>query len=355
MNPNTRAFCDTLKIKLPIIQAPMAGLQTSAMALAVCGAGGLGSLPTATLSLEAMETELRALKQGTEGAFNVNFFVHQVPVPDPGREALWREALAPYFKEYEIDTAGIASGPGRAPFTHDAADVVEAFKPAVVSFHFGLPSDDLLARVRSWGSQIWSSATTVAEAQWLERKGVNAIIAQGLEAGGHRGIFLSNDLTTQVSSFALIPQIAAAVKVPVIAAGGLADAIGVRAALQLGAVAAQIGTAYLLCHEASTSGVHRTALKSPQGRHTALTNLFTGRPARGILNRLMRELGPISAQVPAFPLASAALAPLRAKAEQRGSGDFTSMWAGQNISGCEEISAGDLTLKLASLLIGITS
>jgi nitronate monooxygenase len=348
MNPNTRAFCDTLKIKLPIIQAPMAGLQTSAMALAVCKAGGLGSLPTATLSLEALETELRALKQGTRGAFNVNFFVHQVPVPDPGREALWRDALAPYFKEYEIDAASIASGPGRAPFTHDAADVVEAFKPAVVSFHFGLPSDDLLARVRSWGSQVWSSATTVAEAQWLEHKGVDAIIAQGLEAGGHRGIFLSNDLTTQVSSFALIPQIAAAVKVPVIAAGGLADANGVRAALQLGAVAAQIGTAYLLCHEASTSGVHRAALKSPQGQHTALTNLFTGRPARGILNRLMRELGPISAQVPEFPLASAALAPLRVKAEQRGSGDFTSMWAGQNISGCEEISAADLTLKLAS-------
>jgi nitronate monooxygenase len=328
----------------------MAGLQTSALALAVCRVGALGSLPTATLSLEGLEKELRAIKLGTQAAINVNFFVHEVPHADAEREAKWRQALGPYFDAYRIDPTSIPSGPGRAPFSHEAADIVEPYRPAVVSFHFGLPSDDLLARVRSWGSQIWSSATTVAEAKWLEQKGVNAIIAQGLEAGGHRGIFLSKDLSTQVSSFALIPQIAAAVKVPVIAAGGIADARGVQAALQLGASAVQIGTAYLLCDEATTSGVHRAALKSGEAQHTALTNVFTGRPARGIVNRLMRELGPISQHAPEFPLASAALAPLRARAEQAGLGDFTSMWAGQNTTGCEEISAAALTLKLAALV-----
>ena len=348
MNSNTQAFCEALSIKLPIIQAPMAGLQASAMAIAVCNAGGLGSLPTATLSLEALDKELKALKLGTSGAFNVNFFVHEMPLADAAREAAWRHALAPYFQEYGIDAASIPAGPGRAPFSHAAADIVEAYKPAVVSFHFGLPKDDLLARVRSWGSQIWSSATTLAEARWLEQKGVNAIIAQGLEAGGHRGIFLGKDITTQLSSFALIPQVVAAVKVPVIAAGGLADARGVQAALQLGAAAAQIGTAYLLCDEATTSGVHRQALKSGAAQHTALTNLFTGRPARGIVNRLMRELGPISAYAPEFPLASAALAPLRAQAEAAGVGDFTSMWAGQNTSGCKEISAAALTIQLSA-------
>jgi nitronate monooxygenase len=349
MNLNTLEFCKKLSIKLPIIQAPMAGHQASAMAIAVCNAGGLGSLPTATLSLEALAKELKAIKEGTSSAFNVNFFVHQVPVAEPAREAQWRAALAPYYEEHGLRAEDIPAGPGRAPFSDAAADIVEAFRPAVVSFHFGLPSDALLARVRSWGSQIWSSATTVAEARWLEQKGVDAIIAQGLEAGGHRGIFLSEDLTTQVSSFALIPQIAAAVKVPVIAAGGLADARGVQAALQLGASAAQVGTAYLLCDEASISAVHRAALKSPGAQHTALTNVFTGRPARGIVNRLMRELGPISTHAPAFPLASAALAPLRALAEKEGRGDFTSLWSGQNTTGCEEISAAALTLKLAAL------
>jgi nitronate monooxygenase len=340
-------FTQSLGLKLPIIQAPMAGLQTSAMAIAVCKAGGLGSLPSATLSLEALEHELGLLKQADPGAFNVNFFVHQQPVPDAQREALWRKRLQAYYLEHGIDADSILAGPGRAPFSHAAADVVEAFKPAVISFHFGLPSLDLLQRVRSWGSQVWSSATTLAEARWLADQGVDAIIAQGLEAGGHRGMFLSRDLTSQVSSMALIPQIAAAIDLPVIAAGGIADEAGVQAALMLGASAAQIGTAYLLCREATTSAVHRQALKSEAATHTALTNLFTGRPARGIVNRLMRELGPISTEVPEFPLASAALAPLRAKAESVGAGDFTSMWAGQNTSGCAEVSAGELTLRLA--------
>lgn len=337
-----------LGIELPLIQAPMAGVQGSTLAVAVSNAGGLGSLPCAMLSLDAMRNELAAIKARTSKPFNVNFFCHAPPTPSAGREAAWRTALAPYYNEYGIDVNTIPIGSGRVPFSSEAADVLDEFKPAVVSFHFGLPSAELLARVRAWGSKILSSATTVEEARWLEAHGVDAIIAQGLEAGGHRGIFLSDDLTSQVGTIALSPQIVRAVKLPVIAAGGIADARGVAAAMALGAAGVQIGTAYLLCPEATTSVVHRAALKSEAARHTALTNLFTGRPARGIVNRIMKELGPISTAAPAFPLATAAIAPLRAKAESRGSGDFSPLWSGQNASGCKEIPAAQLTRELVA-------
>jgi nitronate monooxygenase len=337
-----------LGIELPIIQAPMAGAQGSALAVAVSNAGGLGSLPCAMLSLDALRNELAAIKAQTGKPFNVNFFCHAPPAPSSEREAAWRATLSPYYKEYGIDADAIPVGPGRAPFSAAAADLLDEFKPPVVSFHFGLPSAELLARARAWGAKILSSATTVEEARWLEARGVDAIIAQGLEAGGHRGIFLSEDLSTQVGTFALLPQMARAVKLPVIAAGGIADAQGVAAAMALGAAGVQIGTAYLLCPEATTSAVHRAALKSEAARHTAFTNLFTGRPARGIVNRIMRELGPISTAAPAFPLATAAIAPLRAKAESQGSGDFSPLWSGQNASGCREIPAGDLTRALAA-------
>ncbi len=325
----------------------MAGVQGSALAVAVSNAGGLGSLPCAMLTLDAMRKELAAIKAQTDKPFNVNFFCHAPPTPSAAREAAWRAALSPYFKEFGIDADTIPVGPARAPFSSEAADVLSDFKPAVVSFHFGLPSAELVARVRSWGSKILSSATTVDEARWLEAHGADAVIAQGLEAGGHRGIFLSDDLTTQVGTFALLPQIVQAVKLPVIAAGGIADAKGVAAALALGAAGVQIGTAYLLCPEATTSPLHRTALRSDAARHTALTNVFTGRPARAIVNRLVKELGPITSVAPAFPLATSALAPLRAKAEGQGSGEFSPLWSGQNASGCKEIPAADLTRQLA--------
>jgi len=342
------ALQSLLGIDLPIIQAPMAGVQGSALALAVSNAGGLGSLPCAMLSLETMREELSVLQARTSRPFNVNFFCHAPPAPSAEREAAWRGALAPYYQQYGIDAGKIPPGPGRAPFSAEAADVLEPFKPAVVSFHFGLPSPALLERVRGWGAKILASATTVDEARWLESRGVDAIIAQGVEAGGHRGIFLSEDLTTQVGTFALLPQVVGAVNVPVIAAGGIANAKGVAAALALGAAGAQVGTAYLLCPEATTSAVHRAALKSEAARHTALTNVFTGRPARGIVNRIIAELGPISSVAPAFPLATAALAPLRAKAEAAGSGDFSPLWSGQNASGCREIPAAELTRQLAA-------
>ena len=351
----TMTLQQLLGIELPIIQAPMAGVQGSALAVAVCNAGGLGSLPGAMLNAETLGKELAAIKAQTRRPFNVNFFCHTPPAANAAsaqREAAWRAALAPYYKEFGIDAGTIPAGPGRAPFSTEFADVLAPFKPAVVSFHFGLPSAELMARVRSWGSKIISSATTVDEALWLEVHGVDAIIAQGLEAGGHRGIFLSDDLTTQVGTMALLPQIVRAVQRPVIAAGGIADAQGVAAAMALGAAGVQIGTAYLLCPEATTSQVLRAALKSVAARHTALTNLFTGRPARGIVNRIMKELGAISAAAPAFPLATGAMAALRAKAESLGSGDFSPLWSGQNASGCREIGAGQLTRELAIVALG---
>ncbi len=339
-----------LGIELPIIQAPMAGAQASAMAIAVSNAGGLGSLPCAMLAAEGLRKELETIKAQTDKPFNVNFFCHAAPVADAARESAWRAALAPYYGQYGIDPAGIPAGPGRAPFSAGFADVLEECRPAVVSFHFGLPPADLLARVKSWGSKILSSATTVEEALWLEAHGVDAVIAQGLEAGGHRGIFLSDDLSTQMGTFSLLPQVVRAVKVPVIAAGGIADARGVAAAMALGAAGVQIGTAFLLCPEATITAVHRKALKSGAARHTALTNLFTGRPARGIMNRVMRELGPVSRLPPAFPLATSAIVPLRARAEAEDSGDFSPLWSGQNASGCREIPAAQLTSELAAEL-----
>lgn len=339
-------IADLFNIDLPVIQAPMAGSQGSALAIAVSNADGLGSQPCAMLSPDQIRAELKAITSATSKPYNVNFFVHKEPTPDPVRERAWRKTLMPYFAEYAIDPDSIQAGPQRLPFNNTAADVLEEFKPPVVSFHFGLPSSALMHRVKSWGSKILSSATTVDEARYLEAHGVDAVIAQGYEAGGHRGMFLTDDVTTQVGTFALVQQIVHAVKVPVIAAGGIADAAGVRAALALGAAGVQVGTAYLFCPEATTTPLHRAALSSDAASTTAVTNVFTGRPARGIVNRLMRDIGPMNHLAPGFPLAATAIFALRSKAEPNGVNDFTSMWAGQNASRCRTISAADLTRSL---------
>jgi len=335
-----------LGTEFPMIQAPMAGVQGAALATAVCNAGALGSLPGAMLTPEALQSELTSLSHGTSRPWNLNFFCHTPPVPDPAREARWRETLAPFYAEAGIDISTVPTGAGRVPFSHAVADAIAPFRPPVMSFHFGLPAPDLLARVKGWGSVVLSSATTVEEARWLVAHGADAVIAQGLEAGGHRGMFMTDDITTQAGTFALLPQIVAAVDVPVIAAGGIADAAGVAAAMALGAAGVQVGTAYLCCPETTTSALHRAALQSEAARHTALTTLFTGRPARGIVNRVMRELGALNPAAPAFPLATAAMAPLRAHFEALGSGDFSPLWSGQNAS-CRPIPAAELTHQLA--------
>ncbi len=339
-----------LNLRLPIIQSPMAGVQASDLAIAVSNAGGLGSLPAAMLSLEQLNQELELIVAATNKPINVNFFCHKPPIIDHQREDQWRKALAPFYQEYGLDITVDPPAQDRAPFSAASLEVIEAFKPAVVSFHFGLPDEPLFKAVKSMGSKVFCTATTVAEARWLEAKGVDAIIAQGIEAGGHRGMFLNDDLTTQMGSFALLPQIKSAVKLPVICAGGVASADGVAAALGLGADAVQIGTAFLLCEEATTSPLHRQALIEPSAVHTALSNRFSGRPARGIVNRLIRELGPMGHDVAAFPRASIALGPLRKAAEMRGLTDFTPLWAGQNTRGCCEIPAAELLRRLSEKL-----
>ena len=340
---------ELLGIELPIIQAPMAGVQDSALAIAVSNAGGLGSLPCAMLDIETIRQEITTIKLHSSKPFNVNFFCHTAPRENIEKEACWRKELAPFYQELGIEPSAITPGIGRVPFSQQAAEVLVELKPDVVSFHFGLPEPELLAYTKGYGAKILASATTVAEALWLEERGVDAIIAQGIEAGGHRGNFLSDEFTHQMGTFTLVPRIVASVKVPVIAAGGIASAEGVAEAMKLGAGGVQLGTAYLLCPEATTSSIHRAALKSDSAQHTVITNVFTGRPARGIANRLIQEIGPMNPAAPQFPLAVSAIAPLRAKAESQGSGDFSPLWAGQNTAGCHEVSAGELTRQLVGL------
>ncbi len=330
--------------RLPLIQAPMAGAQDAGLAIAAGHAGALGSLPAAMLDAAALERALRTL-QASGLPCNVNFFVHTTPAPDAAREARWQAALAPYYAELGLDTPA-AAGASRQPFSHALAEVLEAFRPPVVSFHFGLPAPDLLARVKRMGACVLSSATTVREALWLQAHGADAVIAQGLEAGGHRGHFLDKDPALQAGTSTLLPQVVAALDIPVIAAGGIGDAEGVRTAMAQGASAVQVGTAFLLCDEALTSAVHRAALQDPRSP-TALTNLFTGGLARGIINRIMREQGPVNETAPPFPLATAALGPLRAKAEAAGSGDFSPLWSGTNRSGCRAAPAADVVQALS--------
>jgi nitronate monooxygenase len=344
--PDQRAM-ELFGIDLPIIQAPMAGNTTPELVIAVCEAGGLGSLACAQVDLQQARDALAAVRAGTKRPINVNFFCHTPPVPDPVRMLRWRAALAPYYVELGLDPAAVPAAGGRTPFDENFCTLVEEFRPQVVSFHFGLPENNLLDRVKASGAKIIASATTVAEARWLEARGCDAVIAMGLEAGGHRGTFLSEDISRQVGLFALLPQVVDAVEVPVIAAGGISDARGIVAAFALGAAAVQIGTAYLFSPEAKVPAVHRAALRQAADDATALTNIFTGRPARGIVNRVMRELGPISPAVPAFPLAGGAMAPLRAKTEPEGSGDFVNLWSGQAAALAKEMPAGELTRELA--------
>jgi nitronate monooxygenase len=339
---------DLLRIDVPILQAPMAGAQGSALAIAVCQAGGLGFLPCAMLSPEMVRAEVRTIRGATDRPFGLNFFCHRPPVPKPEREASWRERLAPYYREMGLNSSEAPPAASRNPFDETSCELVEELRPAVVSFHFAFPEEWLLQRVKASGAKVLGSATTVAEAIWLAERGCDAIIAQGYEAGGHRGMFLATNVSSQVGTMALVPQVVDAVEVPVIAAGGIVEARGIVAAFALGASAVQIGTAYLLCPEATVSDVHRQALRTLTDDGTAITNVFSGRPARGVVNRLVKEVGPMSPDAPDFPLAATAVAPLRAASEAEGSSDFAQMWSGQAAPLSREMSAEALTRTLAS-------
>lgn len=344
MWPSSR-FTDLVGLDLPIIQAPMIGPKAE-LARQASAAGALGSLGCASMTADQVRAEAAALRQVTNRPFNLNFFAH-VPEPeDPVRAEDWKRRLAPYYAELGLDAAAPIAVTNRAPFDAIMCAVVEEVRPRVASFHFGLPGPDLLARVKAAGAVVLASATTVAEAEWLEAHGADAIIAQGAEAGGHRGMFLTNDPARQVGTFALVPQIADAVRVPVIAAGAIADGRGIAAAFALGADAVQIGTAFLLTPEAGLSAPYGAALRSAPSDGTALTNVFTGRPARGIVNRLMREQGPLSATVPPFPTAAPPVGPLKAAAEAKGSGDFTALWSGQAGPLARDLPVAELVAEL---------
>jgi nitronate monooxygenase len=337
---------ETLGIEVPIVQAPMAGSNGAELAIEVARAGGLGSLPCAMLSADAIRREVGTIRQSTQAPINLNFFCHDSPADDTERNAQWESVLAPYYVELGIERDRSSGGPARAPFDSTTCEAVEELRPAVVSFHFGLPDSVLVDRVRATGATILSSATTVEEARWLEDHGCDVVIAQGAEAGGHRGMFLTSNVPAQMGTMALVPQVVDAVAVPVIAAGGIADARGVAAALMLGADGVQIGTGFLLCPEASTTALHRRALEDRGATQTVLTNVFTGRPARSLVNRAIVEIGPMSSRAPGFPLAAAAMAPLRAAAEQAGSSDFSPLWSGQAGALARPVPAGQLVRML---------
>jgi len=334
-------------VELPVIQAPMAGVQDEDLALAVSTAGGLGSMPCALLEPDRLEAALRRFASH-ERPINLNFFCHEMAEPDETNEERWRQALEPYYLEFGIEPPAPSTAGARRPIDAATVDLLEGFRPRVVSFHFGLPVPALLERIKAWGAIVLASATTVDEGLWLERHGADIVIAQGLEAGGHRGHFLSDDLTLQSTTTGLVAALSKLLTVPIVAAGGIGSRSDVEALLAAGAAAVQIGTAYLLCPEAKTTQLHRGALRQPE-RTGAITNLFSGRPARGLTNRLMRELGPMSDLPPEFPWASQALAPLRAQAEARGLDDFTPLWSGTCPGAFPGLSAARVTRRLAGL------
>jgi len=342
-----RRVIELFGIEHPILQAPMAGAQKAEMAFAVTLAGGLGALPCALLSAAQAEAETTKLEAAGARPFNLNFFCHRPPQPDAAALSPWHRHLRRYYEEFGLDPETPPPESNRAPFDAEFCALVERHRPEVVSFHFGLPASALLERVKATGAKVIASATTVREAKWLAEHGCDAIIAQGAEAGGHRGMFLSTDIATQIGTFALVPQIVDTVEVPVIAAGGIADGRGIVAALALGASAVQMGSAYLRSPEARIAPLHLEALERMSDEDTALTNIFTGRPARGIVNRVMREMGPMSDLAPAFPLAGGALAPLRSAAEARGDDGFQSLWAGQAAALAKAEGAGDITRRVA--------
>lgn len=343
-----RRLLDLLALEIPIIQAPMAGSDSVALARSVSSTGALGSLACALLSPDEVRDAVRALRQGMARGFNLNFFCHEMKAPDIATQQRWKRFLRPHYEHLGLDVESVAETRLRLPFDEEMCGVVEEVRPEVVSFHFGLPNPRLVERLQRQGIKILSSATSVREAKWLVARGCDAIIAQGFEAGGHRGMFLETTVASQLGLFALLPQVRDAVSVPVIAAGGIADARGIVAALALGASGVQLGTAYLFCPEAKVSPLYRQALERAADNGTAVTNLFSGRPARGILNRYLQESGPMSDAVPAFPYAATLVAPLRAASERAGSLDYMQLWAGQAAGLAKSMPADQFTMKLAA-------
>lgn len=342
----SRRFLDLVGCEHPIVQAPMAGASGVDLCAAAIEGGALGSLPCALLTTDQVRTQVAEVRRRAPGRINLNFFCHEMPAK--ADDSAWRALLRPYYDEFDVEPGN--GGALRLPFDEEFCAAVEELKPEVVSFHFGLPERRLLKRVKATGAVVIGNATSVDEAQWLESRGVDAIIAQGFEAGGHTGRFLGAEPAEAMALFALLPQVVDAVSVPVIAAGGIADGRGIAAAFVLGASAVQLGTAYLHAPETPISDEHRKRLREGE---TLFTNLMTGGLARGLRGRLTDELGPIRAEAPPYPLASAALAPISAAAEREGEFGFGPMWAGQAAPLGQALPAAELTRGLTADALAI--
>jgi nitronate monooxygenase len=331
------ALTDLLRIEHPVIQAPMAGVATPKLAAAVSRAGALGSLGSAVLPPDELVGQARVVRDATDRPFNVNFFCHEPPEladPDVARS---RERFDVLYRELGLDPPD----PFVPPIAFDDArlEALLEIRPTVASFHFGLPDNAALEAIRDAGCRVLASATTVAEAEELAGRGVDVVIAQGAEAGGHRGSFLVPGDDGPVGTLALVPQVVDAVDVPVIAAGGIADGRGLAAALALGAAGAQIGTAFLACPEAATHPLYREALLSARAEATTVTRALSGRPARALRNRAVEEGG--GDPLP-FPAQASVTRPLGEAAAARGSADFLAMWAGQGAPLAREMPAAEL-------------
>lgn len=336
---------DRFGIEIPILQAPMAGVSTPALAAAVSNAGGLGNVALGTVGPQQAAEMLAAVRAATDRPFGANVFAHATPRSDAAREAAWRDRLRPYFAEFGAEPPAALRSPYRS-FNDDPAmlAVLLEAKPPVVSSHFGLPSPDTVAAIKGYGGRLLATATTLKEGRACERAGVDAVIAQGVEAGGHRGCFGPAD--EGMTTLALVPQLAGALSVPVIAAGGIADGRGIAAALALGAEAVQLGTAYVACPEAATSPGYRNLLASPRSARTIITSAISGRPARTIRNRFAEAFGPAEAEAPDYPVAYDAGKALAAAATAAGSVEFSATWAGQHVVPGRALPAAELTRQL---------
>ncbi|HEX4693280.1 NAD(P)H-dependent flavin oxidoreductase [Sphingomonas sp.] len=322
---------------VPIVQAPMAGASGVALAIAAMRGGAIGSLPCAMLTAEQAADQVAEIRAATDGPLNLNFFCHHLgPEPD---DSAWRALLQRFYDAEHVTP--VPPPPLRRPFDEAMAAMVEAVRPTIVSFHFGLPAPDLLARVRASGALVFANATALDEIHWLDNAGVDAIVLQGEEAGGHAGWFLDGHKPTPLADLLAVP-----VAIPTIAAGAIVDAADIAAALTAGASAVQIGTAYLASPESLASAPHRALLGS--ATETVFTNLLSGGLARGFRNRLIDAIGPINAAAPPYPYASAALAPLRAKAEADGRGDYSPLLAGTGAARVRPEPAEALTRRLAA-------
>lgn len=335
-----------LNVEHPIIQAPMAGSATPALAAAVSNAGGLGSLGCGSMSVDDLRSKIEELRTATNRPFNLNFFAHNPPQRDSEIDAQARERVTPFYEERGLSDIPTASEAPFDPFNADMLSVLLEIKPAVTSFHFGLPEPEMVKAIKDSGSRIFCSATTVAEARVLNAAGADAIIAQGWEAGGHRGSFDTSFEDCGVGTMALIPQVADAVNVPVIAAGGIADGRGIAAAFALGASGVQMGTAFLSCLEAEISEIHRSALRRASDEDTRLTRAFSGRSARAKNNRYIEAMAEQRTQLPDFPMMYAFSEPLRESSVTNKDMDFQFLLYGQAAALNRELPAADLMARL---------